>query len=183
MYFVEDLRLSGGKVLRGDTLVPDDLAILDGRLAPIRASAHLPLVNLSGYLILPGIIDLHGDAFERHLAPRSSVRFPTDIALQSVDRDAAVNGVTTAWMAQSWPWEEGSRGPDSAETFMEAFAEYGPTALTNLRIQLRCEMHTVDTEARLVAAIARHGIDYVIFNNHLSAARSIVTTDPHGLAF
>jgi alpha-D-ribose 1-methylphosphonate 5-triphosphate diphosphatase len=183
MYFVEDLRLSGGQILRGDTLVQDDLAILDGRLASAGTLAHLPRVDLSGYLILPGIIDLHGDAFERHLAPRPSAHFPTDIALRSVDRDAAANGVTTAWMAQSWSWEGGNRGPDFAEVFMEAVADYRQIALTDLRIQLRCETHTVDTEARLVAAVARHGIDYVIFNDHISEARSMVATDPDGLAF
>ena len=26
--------------------------------------------DLDGFLVLPGIIDLHGDGFERHLAPR-----------------------------------------------------------------------------------------------------------------
>ncbi|MGB1155152.1 MAG: alpha-D-ribose 1-methylphosphonate 5-triphosphate diphosphatase, partial [Paracoccaceae bacterium] len=27
-------------------------------------------IDLTGYHILPGIVDLHGDGFERHLAPR-----------------------------------------------------------------------------------------------------------------
>ena len=27
-------------------------------------------INLDGFWVLPGIIDLHGDGFERHLAPR-----------------------------------------------------------------------------------------------------------------
>ena len=27
-------------------------------------------IDLTGYQILPGIVDLHGDGFERHLAPR-----------------------------------------------------------------------------------------------------------------
>ena len=29
-------------------------------------------VNLDGFWLLPGIIDLHGDGFERHLNPRPS---------------------------------------------------------------------------------------------------------------
>ena len=27
-------------------------------------------IDASGYTILPGLIDLHGDGFERHMAPR-----------------------------------------------------------------------------------------------------------------
>jgi alpha-D-ribose 1-methylphosphonate 5-triphosphate diphosphatase len=104
------------------------------------------------------------------------------VGLHSVDRDAAANGVTTAWMAQSWSWEGGSRGPDFAEAFMEALAQYRPRALTDLRIQIRCETHTVETESRLLAAIARHGIDYVIFNNHIGEALDMVKHDPEGLA-
>ena len=38
---------------------------------------------------------------------------------------------------------------------------------TDLRIQVRCETHTMDSAARLIAAVHHYGIDYVIFNNHL----------------
>ena len=73
----------------------------------------LPEVDLTGYLILPGIIDLHGDAFERHTAPRPSAPFPiAEVGLRATDREAAANGITTAWLAQSWSWEGGKRGPD-----------------------------------------------------------------------
>ena len=44
--------------------------IVDGNFKPI---------DLSGYLILPGIVDMHGDAFDHHIAPRPSA--PLDISL------------------------------------------------------------------------------------------------------
>jgi len=177
-----DTRLSGAQILLGNALIHGDLSIVDGCLSDLDTAPRGQNFDLSGYMVLPGIIDLHGDAFERHLAPRPSAPFPIEIALQSVDRDAAANGVTTAWMAQSWSWEGGSRGPEFAETFMEALAVYRQHALSDLRIQLRCETHTVETEESLLAAVARHNIDYVIFNNHLGEAIDMVTTDPEGLA-
>lgn len=172
--------LSGANILCGDTLEPGSIAIEGPRLA----TPHGPCkpVDLSGYLVLPGIIDLHGDAFEHHLAPRPSAPFPTEIALTSVDRDAAANGVTTAWMAQSWSWEGGSRGPDFAEQFLADLASYRPRALTDLRVQLRCETHTVDTAERLIDTVRRFGVDYVIFNNHIDEAVQMATTDLEGLA-
>jgi alpha-D-ribose 1-methylphosphonate 5-triphosphate diphosphatase len=97
------LRLTGAQVLRDGALCRRSVAIEDGRIS----KGPLPEVDLRGYYILPGIIDLHGDAFERHMAPRPSAPVPTQRALRATDRDAAANGVTTAWRAHSWSWEGG----------------------------------------------------------------------------
>lgn len=91
------LRLTGATILRDGLLQDRTVTIAAGRIA----SGPYPAVDLSGYYILPGIIDLHGDAFERHIAPRPSAPFPLAMGLRSVDQDAAANGVTTAWLAQS----------------------------------------------------------------------------------
>ncbi|ALG90679.1 MAG: alpha-D-ribose 1-methylphosphonate 5-triphosphate diphosphatase [Pseudomonadota bacterium] len=160
------LRFTGATILRDGELQQRSLAIADGRIT----KGPLPEVDLSGYLILPGIIDLHGDAFERHIAPRPSAPFDLPTGLASTDRDAAANGVTTAWLAQSWSWEGGHRGPERAEEIMAALSAYRNHALTDLRLQVRCETHLVDSGPRLLAAIRRHGIDYVVFNNHLEEA-------------
>ena len=54
-------------------------------------------MDLSGYLVLPGIIDLHGDGFERHLCARVPRRPSIKVqGLASVARELAANGVTTA---------------------------------------------------------------------------------------
>ncbi|WP_323769483.1 alpha-D-ribose 1-methylphosphonate 5-triphosphate diphosphatase [Antarctobacter sp.] len=172
------LRLTGATVLRNGALQSRSVAIQDGRIS----KGPLPEVDLSGYYILPGIVDLHGDAFERHLAPRPSAPFPLRTALRATDRDAAANGVTTAWMAHSWSWEGGARGPDHAEAFLEAVDSYGDEALTDLRVQIRCETHTVDTADRLLAAVRRHRVDYVVFNNHLDEAAQLVEVDRSRLA-
>lgn len=182
MTTIENLRFRGARVLRGDRLEKGDLSIVTGRLHDPADGHHASCVDLPGYWILPGIVDLHGDAFERHMAPRPTAPFANDIALRSVDHDAASNGVTTAWMTQSWSWEGGSRGPDFAEIFMQDLAAYRPQALTDLRIQLRCETHTVATEQQLIAAIARHKIDYVIFNDHIGEAVDMIISDLDGLS-
>ncbi|MGR3637880.1 MAG: alpha-D-ribose 1-methylphosphonate 5-triphosphate diphosphatase [Shimia sp.] len=168
------LRLTGAKILRDGTLQNRSLVVGNGRIS----KGPLPEVNLSGYLLLPGIIDMHGDAFERHIAPRPSAPFPLEMGLRATDRDLAANGVTTAWLAQSWSWEGGHRGPDFAEALFDALDHYRPHAVSDLRIQVRCETHTVDTTDRLLAAIRRHAIDYVVFNNHLDEARQLAREKP-----
>lgn len=182
MSVLQNTRLVGANILRGTTFAPGEVSIIAGQLSDTADAAQATLVDLAGYLVLPGIIDLHGDAFERHLAPRPSAPFTSDIGLRSVDHDAASNGVTTAWMAQSWSWEGGLRGPAFAESFMADLAAYRPHAMTDLRIQLRCETHTVDTLDQLLSAVAKHKIDYVIFNNHIPEAIKMITSDAEGLS-
>ena len=73
------LRLTGATILRGGVLQKRSLVIADG----VITKGPLPQVDMSGYLILPGIIDLHGDAFERQVAPRPSARLPLEAALRA----------------------------------------------------------------------------------------------------
>jgi alpha-D-ribose 1-methylphosphonate 5-triphosphate diphosphatase len=172
------LRLTGATVLRDGALQRRSVAIADGRIT----RGPLPEVDLTGYLILPGIIDLHGDAFERQIAPRPGATFPLDRALIATDREAAANGVTTAWLAQGWSWEGGFRAPDAAEALLAAHAAARPRFLTDLRVQIRAETHLVDEGARLIAACARWGVGYVVFNDHLPEALAILHRDPPVLA-
>jgi len=168
------LRLTGANVLRDGLLQEGPLTLEHG----VITNGSQPEVDLSGYLLLPGIIDMHVDAFERHIAPRPSAPFPLEMGLRATDRDAAANGVTTAWLAQSWSWEGGHRGPEAAEALMSALDGYRNHAMTDLRIQIRCETHTVDTGDRLLQAVKRHNIDYVVFNNHLEEALFLARENP-----
>jgi alpha-D-ribose 1-methylphosphonate 5-triphosphate diphosphatase len=177
-YALPDLRLTGATILRDGKMQNRTVAIAGGKIA----GGPYPVVDLSGYYILPGIIDLHGDAFERHIAPRPSAPFPIIMGLRGVDRDAAANGVTTAWLAQSWSWEGGQRGPDFAELVMATLASYKAARLTDLRIQIRYETHEIDSAERLLAAVRRFGIDYVVFNNHIDEAFHLWSTRPHDIS-
>lgn len=172
------VRLTGATILRDQELQDRSVVIEDGRIS----KGPFPAVDLSGYYVLPGIIDLHGDAFERHIAPRPSALFPLATGLLNTDREAAANGVTTAWLAQSWSWEGGIRSPDFAEKMLNAVSAYRPGALTDLRVQLRYETHMIDTAQRLLAAIRKHKVDYVVFNNHLEQAEQITLSAPAELS-
>ena len=72
-------------------------------------------IDLTGFHLLPGIIDLHGDGFERHLNPRPSAAFDKILGLQSTERELAANGITTAYLAQAYSWEGGYKSPTYAK--------------------------------------------------------------------
>ena len=73
------LRIHGGAVLVGDALVETAVDTDGGHIAAIGAeSGNGPLASMrAGSYVLPGIVDIHGDAFERQLMPRPGVRFAT----------------------------------------------------------------------------------------------------------
>lgn len=172
------MRLINATILRDGALQTRSVAVADGQIT----RGPLPGVDLGGYFILPGIIDLHGDGFERHIAPRPSADFPLPAGLASTDREAAAHGITTAYLAQGWSWEGGLRGPDHAERLFAALDAYRPDALTDLRIQIRAEIHMVDMTERLIAAVRRHKIGYVIFNDHLDEGLAMQRTSPGDFA-
>lgn len=178
MPLLPPLRLVGAQILRDGEMQRRSLAIAGGRIT----KGPLPEVDMAGFYLMPGIIDLHGDAFERHIAPRPSAPFDLVQGLASADREAAANGVTTAFFAQSWSWEGGHRGPDHAERVMAALDAWRPRALTDIRLQIRAETHLVEAGTRLIAAVERHRIGYVVFNNHLSQAVEIAARSPQDFA-
>lgn len=78
-------------VERGSILVKDGLiADLDDR--PLRGSAAL---DLEGDYLLPGLVELHTDALEKHFSPRPGVRWPSRLAVLAHDAQIAAAGITT----------------------------------------------------------------------------------------
>ena len=74
---MERLRITGGRVLlRSDGEQMVDLSLEDGRIAGIDRGGRGAELDARGLLVLPGIVDIHGDAFERQLQPRPGVGFP-----------------------------------------------------------------------------------------------------------
>ncbi|WP_170753381.1 alpha-D-ribose 1-methylphosphonate 5-triphosphate diphosphatase [Ruegeria lacuscaerulensis] len=160
-----NLTLTGAEVLLPENgLIPTDLFLADG---VIQADATGRPIDLSGYLVLPGIIDLHGDGFERHIAPRRGAMKQMDEGLLSVEAELAANGITTAVLAQFYSWEGGVRGPAFAGQVFDAIAAVKGRVVTDLVPQLRFETHMLYDYAGLPEKIAAWQVPYVVFNDHL----------------
>lgn len=124
-------------------------------------------VRLEGWTLRPGMIDVHGDGFERHLAPRRGALKDLSQGFGSLDTELAANGITTAYLAQFYSWEGGMRGPDFAERMLDALATARRHAVTDLKVQLRVEMSLIDHYDQIAALIDHHRIPYVVFNDHI----------------
>jgi alpha-D-ribose 1-methylphosphonate 5-triphosphate diphosphatase len=172
------IRLTHAQSFMGGQLADHAVTVADGLIA----SGAAPEVNLNGYYLLPGIVDLHGDGFERHLSPRPSAPFEPKKALASAAAELAVNGVTTAWFAQSWSWEGGFRSGAACEALLAALHAVRGQVLPDVRVQIRLETHVTDQHDAVRAAVARYGVDYVVFNNHLPEALEMAQNRPDRFA-
>ncbi|GGX54019.1 alpha-D-ribose 1-methylphosphonate 5-triphosphate diphosphatase [Tateyamaria omphalii] len=156
--------LDGGAVLQPSGLETARLSMAGGVVvdAPTGRS-----VDLSGYRILPGIIDVHGDGFERHMAPRRGAMKQMNEGIVAAEAEIAANGITTTVMAQFISWEGGLRSLDFAKQVFNAMIATRGHVVTDLRPQLRFETHMLDLYAELPQRIADWQVGYVVFNDHL----------------
>jgi alpha-D-ribose 1-methylphosphonate 5-triphosphate diphosphatase len=159
-----NLDLIGAQVLRPDGLYKDRFSCADGLIvdAPVGRA-----VDLQGFMILPGIIDLHGDAFERHLAPRRGAMKQMNEGLIATEAELAANGITTAVLAQFVSWEGGLRGFEFADQVFNALRDTAPLLVTDMRAQLRFETHLLGLYEKLPERLTAWNVSYVVFNDHL----------------
>lgn len=158
--------IRNARVLGGGGFTTRDLFVADGRFAA-DAPAQARIVDGTGLLALPGIVDIHGDAFERQLMPRPRVGFPIEMALVETDRQLVANGITTAFHGLTWSWEPGLRGTESARAMVAAVERLRPHLAADTRIHLRQEIFNLAAEAEIVDWIAAGRIGCLAFNDHM----------------
>jgi alpha-D-ribose 1-methylphosphonate 5-triphosphate diphosphatase len=163
--------IEGGRAHLGNQIVDTSLRIAGREIAAV-GSDHgysSPAIDAGGLLVLPGIVDLHGDAFERQMMPRPGVDFPIDVALIDSDRQAISNGITTVYHATTWSWEPGLRSADNARRLLEAIEAMRPQLAADTRFHLRQETYNLDAEAEIVEWLAEGRVDLLAFNDHMDS--------------
>jgi alpha-D-ribose 1-methylphosphonate 5-triphosphate diphosphatase len=161
------LDIRGGSVLvDGQLALARVLAGPDG-LSIDRGDGHLARIfDATDLFVLPGIVDIHGDAFERQIMPRPNVMFDLDIALLETDRQLTANGITTAYHGVTSSWEPGLRSTQSAANIIEAILRLKPQLMADTRVHLRQETYHLDAEPQILEWLAAGMLDCVAFNDH-----------------
>lgn len=153
-----DVLVSGARIDRvASSLLPS--------LTPTLSNAAV--FDAEGLLVLPGIVDIHGDAFERQVQPRPETVFSYDIAMAETDRQLIANGITTACHGLTFSWEGGLRGRDAAHAMLRTLTRDRRRFQSDHRIHLRFENHHVDGLRDALDWITQGWISLVAFNDHL----------------
>jgi alpha-D-ribose 1-methylphosphonate 5-triphosphate diphosphatase len=168
---VTDLFIEGGRALLGGEIAEASIHVSGRDIVAVSSdNSHTSLgIDATGLLVLPGIIDLHGDAFERQMMPRAGVDFPVDVALVDSDRQAISNAITTVYHATTWSWEPGLRSGDNARLLLEAIEAMQPQLAADTRFHLRHETYNLDAEAEIARWLEEGRVDLFAFNDHMDA--------------
>jgi alpha-D-ribose 1-methylphosphonate 5-triphosphate diphosphatase len=164
-----ELFIDGGRTLLGEEIAKARLRIEDGKIGGSDHGRGSSGLDARGLLVLPGIVDLHGDAFERQMMPRPGVDFPIDVALLDSDRQAIANGITTVFHATTWSWEPGLRCGDNARRLLEAIETLRPQLAADTRFHLRHETYNLDAEAEINRWLSGGRVDLFAFNDHMDS--------------
>lgn len=165
--------IRGGTVLLGDRLTRADILIFregtSGLIADIDCDVGCHRVlDATGLLVLPALVDIHGDAFERQIEPRPGVVFDLELALLETDRQLLANGIATACHGITWSWEPGLRNTENAHAMLAAVERLRTRLAADTRIHLRHEVFNLDAEATIIEWLAGRRIDCLAFNDHMT---------------
>jgi len=87
------------RIVTGGEVVQGSLLVRGGSIAAVHPGSCFTGTDLEGDYLMPGLIELHTDNFERHLMPRPKVRWPELPALFGHDAEVAAAGITTVFDA------------------------------------------------------------------------------------
>ncbi|HVK92326.1 MAG TPA: alpha-D-ribose 1-methylphosphonate 5-triphosphate diphosphatase, partial [Mycoplana sp.] len=160
-----DWTIRGGRVLAGSELTATELHVADGRIAS-RPAGRTQVIEADGLVVLPGIVDVHGDGFERQIMPRPGVRFDTALALRDTDRQLVANGITTAFHGVTISWEPGLRSVEAAAELVSTLTRIRPTLQCDTRLHLRWETFALDQLPTVMQWLGLDPRPIVALNDH-----------------
>ncbi len=167
--FLPPMRLTGALALRDGRLERRSVALADGRFT----AGPLPAVDLTGYLLLPGIVDLQAAL---------PVPAPADEdAVALLDSQAACHGVTTRWVSVPWSWEGPALGPAAAAASLAAIGRYRARSLTDLRPAVAAEALMTEATEALIELVRASDVGLVVFTNRGEALRDLNRHNPAGV--
>ena len=165
--------ITNATILTPDETIPGgSLLIEDGIIAAINPASVSPKgrtteINLGGDVLMPGLIDLHGDAIETEINPRPNANLPMDFAISQGDRKCALAGITTMFHAIGFHGEDNTyRNSDAMYDLCHAIHAFNEHALIDNKIHCRFEM-PVPSGIEYIKNLTDEGIcSLIALNNH-----------------
>ncbi|MBB4428308.1 alpha-D-ribose 1-methylphosphonate 5-triphosphate diphosphatase [Bradyrhizobium sp. CIR48] len=89
--------LSNARIVTRDREIHGSISVSDGVIADVREAASIDGIDFKGDYLLPGLIDIHTDHFEKHATPRSGVLWNLTSASCTHDAAMIAAGTTTVF--------------------------------------------------------------------------------------
>jgi alpha-D-ribose 1-methylphosphonate 5-triphosphate diphosphatase len=142
--------IRNARIVTRDEVFTGVVRIEDGKIHDVErgTTSAREAEDWDGDYLLPGLIELHTDNLEKHLAPRPGVVWNTDAAFVIHDAQVAAAGITTVFDALSIGTRAnaGLRGRDMQTQCAEALTRFSERKLLRAEhfLHLRCEIATAD---------------------------------------
>lgn len=176
-----ELVLGNARVALADAIIDGWVAVRDGVIVEVgNGTAPRDSIDVSGDLIIPGLIELHTDHLETHLKPRPKVHWPEASAIMAFDAQIAASGITTVFDCI-----RAGRDVDyapQAHEIVSVIASLARAREHNLlradhRLHLRCELTSDGVLTEAEATIARHRVDLISLMDHTPGARQFTSIE------
>lgn len=154
--------------------------IADGRFVAIDQTSKpsdYAAIDATGFWMVPGMVDIHGDAFERMICPRPGVNFPLEMAITENDRTLLTAGITTFFYSMTDSFEPGLRSRDTVRQMISLLLHQDLELQVDSRIHIRHEQANTDRYDEFEHWLETGKIHLLSLNNHLPP-----TTDDETLA-
>lgn len=152
------MTVRGALVLGGGVLRPGELGLARGRIVSCEGAAEKAAVDLSGYAVLPGAVDVGGVAG----AGAEAVRAAAGAAAQA--------GTTSFWVGVDWP--DRTDDLDAVRARLAGLAAARPGLPVDLGLRLRVGTHGIETAEALLAALPGLPSPVVVFRHPPEAERA-----------
>jgi alpha-D-ribose 1-methylphosphonate 5-triphosphate diphosphatase len=142
--------------------------IEDGLIAEIvPGSMNGRGLSAAGLTMIPGIIDLHGDMLERDIEPRPNAMFPVEVALYELDKRLAGAGITTAFAAVAFAWNQKDiRTQAKATEIIRTLHRCRDSLMVDFRVHARFEIVNPATAPILEGLLQDKLVDLVSLMDH-----------------
>lgn len=158
----------GAAVYLPEEITDTTVTIDGGTIVEIGGPIQGAEIDARGKILAPALIDVHGDAFERQIMPRTGVYFPTETALIDTDKQLSANGIATAYHAITLGWEPGLRDVARGRALMQTMQDLAPRLTVENRVQLRWETFAFEAIDVIEWALMGTHLPSVAFNDHTS---------------
>lgn len=163
--------ITNARIATPDGVLEDGyVRINDDRIVDVGAGSvdsSRTSIDAMGRLVLPGLVDLHGDDLERHLSPRDGARVDTRTALIACDRANIAAGITTKFNAVAFEnAPDNGRSVALAEEVVDELSTFDGLLADN-RVHARCEFGEDRAVEGVVQAVGRDPVGLISLMNHL----------------
>jgi alpha-D-ribose 1-methylphosphonate 5-triphosphate diphosphatase len=156
-------------VLPNGVFASSAMRVEGGTIAEIEKGRKLSELPTDS-VIIPGLIDLHGDMLEREIEPRPTSRFPVDMALHELDKRHAASGITTAYVALSFAdfaeRDDDLRLNTRMKEMVEQIAAQRSSLACDTRIHARFEIMNPEATPLLEAMIQKKEVEMISLMDH-----------------